>query len=62
MKRLLTLVLCTASLMAALSCVKDRPKDSTIKAKTYNYFEAVSSAASISADAGIVTLDNPLHL
>lgn len=57
MKRLLTLVLCTASLMAALSCVKDRPKDSTIKAKTYNYFEAVSSAASISADAGIVTLD-----
>jgi hypothetical protein len=57
MKRLLTLALCTASLMAALSCVKDRPKDSTIKAKTYNYFEAVSSAASITADAGIVTLD-----
>ena len=57
MKRLLTLVLCTASLMAALSCVKDRPKDSTIKAKSYNYFNAVASSASLTADAGIVTLD-----
>ena len=57
MKRLLTLALCAASLVAAVSCAKDRPKDSTIKAKSYNYFEAVASTASMTADAGIVLLD-----
>lgn len=57
MKRLLTLALCAASLVAAVSCVKDSPKDSTIKAKSYNYFKAVASTASLPADAGIVTLD-----
>ncbi len=57
MKRLLTLALCAASLVAAVSCVKDRPKDSTIKAKSYHYFEAVASTSSLTADAGTVTLD-----
>jgi hypothetical protein len=57
MKRLLTLALCAASLMAAVSCVKDRPKESTVKAKSYQYFEAVASASSLTADAGTVTLD-----
>ena len=57
MKRLLTLALCAASLMAVVSCGKDHPKDSTIKAKSYNYFDAAASTASLTADAGIVTLD-----
>lgn len=57
MKRLLTLALCAASLVAAVSCVKDRPKDSTIKAKGYQYFEAKASTATLTSDAGIVTLD-----
>ena len=57
MKRLLTLALCAASLVAAVSCVKDRPQDSTIKAKSYQYFEAVTSTSSLTADAGTVTLD-----
>ena len=56
MKRLLTLALCAASLVAAVSCVKDRPKDNTIKAKSYQYFEAAASTAELPAEAGTVLL------
>ena len=55
MKRLLTLAL-FAACMLTVSCTKDRPKDSALKAKSYHYFEAVASTTELSADAGTVLL------
>lgn len=55
MKKLITLALCAAC-MLTVSCKKDTPKDSTIKAKSYHYFEAVASTTELPAEAGTVLL------
>lgn len=55
MKKLITLTLC-ALCMLTVSCNKDNPKAGTIKAKSYNYFEAEASAAEMPAEAGTVLL------
>jgi len=46
-----------AACVAAVSCVKDNPKAGTIKAKSYNYFDASPSASDVSADGGTIVLD-----
>ena len=43
-------------LPALLACTVEDPKDSTPKAKSYNYFSASASAAEVGADGGTVFL------
>lgn len=52
----------TASVFAvmcilAVSCAKDNPMKDTIKAKSYNYFEASASASDVDADGGQIVLE-----
>ena len=53
--KIAVLALC-AALLPVISCKKDNPKAGTVKAKCYQYFDAVASADEISADAGVVVL------
>lgn len=50
-------LLMTATVFAAVSCVRDNPKADTVKAKTYNYFSAVASYDGLSAEGGTIRLD-----
>lgn len=50
-------VVLAAACVAAVSCVKDNPKSGTIKAKSYNYFDASPSASDVSADGGTIVLE-----